>query len=1586
MNPESRRLAVDANEEIAALAAALHRDRQRLAELTGGQTEAVVDRSGTASLHQRALDKSPFDESGTQSAVLFDANPLPMWVYDLETLAFLAVNEAAVEHYGYSREQFLTMSVADIRPDDDAAAFRKSLQDESAGMQHSGLWRHRNRQGAIINVEVTSHSLNFLGRRARLVLANDVTERNRSERALHQALIRLNEAQRIGQIGDWEWTFATKAFTWSPQVFAILGRDPRLGPPRDRTENAAMFDAPSAALMEEKIALAIKSGEPQECDLLARRPDGEQVHVHAVAVPEKDKGGCVFRMHGTIQDISAQTRLTAAIRESGRRYHSLFDNMLEGYACCQTLFDGDQLLDFTYVEVNRAFQTLTGLKDVVGKKVSDVIPGIRESQRDLFQIYGRVALTGEPKKFEVYLETLGKWLSITAYSNDREHFVAVFEDVSARRLVQQALQASEAEQRHIAQQLRAERSLLLTAQRIAKIGNWETDLATSAVTWSAETHRIFETDPDTFAVTHQKFLDLVHPEDRARVADAFTRSLAMHTPCMIQHRVLLPSARIKHVEERWQVGLDERGKATRVVGTCQDVTEHKWAGLLVRRSSGKGSVRQATRVLVELGILAIATMLIYALAARFDWYEAIAHRFLTTGQLDEAIVAAVFLSVALVVFAFRRLRESQSSLLGQQRVQDALILLHDDLDRQVEQRTDELAKANQALGAEITDRKNTQADLREANSQFRQLAEHIGKVIFLTNSDNSKVLYVNPAYEALWGRSCASLYADASSWSEAIHPDDRARILASDQESERAIGFDNEYRIVRADGSVRWVHALGFPVRNEVGEIYRIAATAEDITERKRAQLRIKRLNRVYALLSEINNLIVHVHDQDELFSAACKIAIEAGGFRMSFIGIIEPGTSKVTVAASAGKDEALLIAVKDALSSSDLAPSTMVMKAIREKKAMAANNSLKDPRLLLGDKYSKAGVRSLALLPLLVAGEAVGIFVLYASVPEFFHEEEMKLLSELAGNIAFAIDHIRKGEKLNYLAYYDALTGLSNRTLFLDRVAQSLRRSAIAGTKLSMVLLDLERFKQVNDKLGLSAGDALLVWVAERLTRALGDAALLARVGTDEFALVIPEEQREGDVARILEKTSRALREDPLSFDGTLIRVAASFGVAQYPEDGVDAQMLFKNAEIALKLAKSSSEPIAYFSSEMNARNTQRLELEEQLRTAIQAQQFVLHYQPKMDMISGALVGAEALIRWQHPRRGLLGPTEFIGLAEETGLIVPIGSWVIDAVCAQQAAWIAAGLVPVPIAVNVAAAQFEKDDLLQTVHTALTAHSLEARLLDLELTESAVMNNSAVAATTLKALRKIGVGLALDDFGTGFSSLAHLKRFPFNAVKIDRSFVIDITHNAEDAAIAVAIIAMAHSLKLKVVAEGIETQGQFNYLCARGCDQMQGNLFSAAVNSEAFESDLRSVRRMSLPEPAPADVRTLLLVDDEPHICAALARMLRPDGYRILTANSGLEGLDVLSVNAVQVIISDQRMPGMSGTEFLNTVRQLYPETLRIILSGYTDLAVVTEAVNRGAVFKFLTKPWDDEVLRETVRDAFRRYRPESDIARHMP
>ncbi|WP_395787284.1 EAL domain-containing protein [Aquimonas sp.] len=362
-------------------------------------------------------------------------------------------------------------------------------------------------------------------------------------------------------------------------------------------------------------------------------------------------------------------------------------------------------------------------------------------------------------------------------------------------------------------------------------------------------------------------------------------------------------------------------------------------------------------------------------------------------------------------------------------------------------------------------------------------------------------------------------------------------------------------------------------------------------------------------------------------------------------------------------------------------------------------------------------------------------------------------------------------------------------------------------------------------------------------------------------------------------------------------------------------------------------------------------------------------------------MVGAEALIRWQHPSRGLLGPAEFIELAEETALIIPIGSWMLQSVCCQQSAWIVAGLPVVPVAVNVSAVQFEKGDLLQVIRAALLDSGLPPRMLHIELTESAVMREPTAAAVTLHAIRALSVELSLDDFGTGYSSLAHLKRYPFSTVKIDRSFVTHITSNIEDAAIATAIIAMSHQLGLRVVAEGVETQGQFNYLSARCCDEMQGYLFSRAVAANDYEHLLRAGTRLPLPEGGDVSLSTLLVVDNKPDICTALTAVLSRDGYRILSAASAEQALDLLAVNSVQVILANQRMSAMTGTELLGKIASLYPAVVRILMSAHTELSVLTAAVNQGAVFKLIAKPWDEDQLRQQVREVFEHQRASSHL-----
>ena len=448
-----------------------------------------------------------------------------------------------------------------------------------------------------------------------------------------------------------------------------------------------------------------------------------------------------------------------------------------------------------------------------------------------------------------------------------------------------------------------------------------------------------------------------------------------------------------------------------------------------------------------------------------------------------------------------------------------------------------------------------------------------------------------------------------------------------------------------------------------------------------------------------------------------------------------------------------------------------------------------------------------------------------------------MKLLIELAGDIAFSMDHIEKEEKLNYLAYYDALTGLANRKLFLERVAQYMRSAVSGGHKLAVFLIDLERFKNINDSLGRQAGDALLRQVAEWLTRNAGDANLLARVGSDHFVAVLPEIRQEGDVMRRLEKTIKAFMEHPFRLDDAVFRIAVKVGVAIFPDDGTDADTLLQNAEAALKKAKASGDRYLFYTQRMTATVAGNLTLENQLRQALDKEEFVLHYQPKVNLVSGKLTGAEALIRWNDPRTGLVPPGRFIPILEETGLIYDVGRWALRKAIEDYLRWRAAGLPAVRIAVNVSPLQLRNRGFIAEIEQAIGIDAQAAAGLELEITESLIMEDVKHNIASLQAIRAMGVSIAIDDFGTGFSSLSYLAKLPVDTLKIDRSFVIDMTAAPEGLALVSTIISLAHSLKLKVVAEGVETEEQSRLLRMLNCDEMQGYLFSKPVPREIFET-----------------------------------------------------------------------------------------------------------------------------------------------------
>ena len=580
--------------------------------------------------------------------------------------------------------------------------------------------------------------------------------------------------------------------------------------------------------------------------------------------------------------------------------------------------------------------------------------------------------------------------------------------------------------------------------------------------------------------------------------------------------------------------------------------------------------------------------------------------------------------------------------------------------------------------------------------------------------------------------------------------------------------------------------------------------------------------------------------------------------------------------------------------------------------------------------------------------------------------------------NVMYDISAARQYQaELEYQAHYDAATGLAKRGLLAARAGAAIGRAGQQGGRVWLACVNLDRFKLVNETLGHQAGDMVLQLLGQRVQDLLGAGDTAARVGGDELMLLFADGMDEQAVVDKVQRIKEAIAA-PLPVNGYDYFLSSSVGIAAYPADGGDAETLMKNAHVAMRRAKEArSNHLEFFTAAMNEDADERLRLERDLRHALERDELLLHFQPQVDARTRRIVGMEALLRWRHPELGMVAPDRFIRIAEETGLIVPIGAWVMRTACAHARQW--QNLVPgqLRVAVNLAASQLYHDDLVGLVGRTLAETGLDADCLDIELTEGQVMADVEHALEVMQRLKAMGVKLSLDDFGTGYSSLAYLKRFPIDLLKIDKSFVRNLTTDADDAVIARSIITLGQSLQLQVIAEGVETEEQFAYLRRHRCDQIQGYFFSRPLPAEDFERLLTGQHAALHAGDETTDDAgsqpTLLIVDDEENVAASLHRLLRRDGYRILRAKSGPEGLALLAMNQVQVVLSDERMPGMNGTEFLARVKAIYPDTIRIMLSGYTAVDAIIAATNSGAVFRFHAKPWDDNALRGSIAEAFR-------------
>ena len=586
---------------------------------------------------------------------------------------------------------------------------------------------------------------------------------------------------------------------------------------------------------------------------------------------------------------------------------------------------------------------------------------------------------------------------------------------------------------------------------------------------------------------------------------------------------------------------------------------------------------------------------------------------------------------------------------------------------------------------------------------------------------------------------------------------------------------------------------------------------------------RVARLSRIRDVLSAVNGAIVRLRDRDELFQEVCRIAVEAGGFMNVFIVEIDFENGKFAVPAFLGQSDrvrterAILVRLAD----------TERPPGIMESPVRSLRPSVKNDLPPKG-RRGHEGVRSTAGFPLVVDGRGIGTMIFETSEPEYFDDEEIQLLTGLANNLSFALDLLDKQRRVDYLSYYDALTQLPNRTLFYNRLDQDLAAARKAGKMLALVLLDVSRFSVLNNTLGEHVGDEVLRCIADRLRESAAESRI-ARVAGDRFALCFPMLDDLRPVAEVVTEDGIQFFDAPVTLPDRELHVMMRAGCAVFPNDGQDAEALFQNAEAALLSAKSSGTTYRFYAPELNARLAKQLDLEARLQRAIESKQFVLYYQPKIELRSRRVIGFEALIRWDDPERGLVSPGDFIPLLERTGMIITVGRWALGEAARQFEDWRKAGLNPPRIAVNLSALQLLQERLVDDVRGAVESFSAGCGL-DLEVTESMLMENFDASIAKLNAIRELGVDLSLDDFGTGYSSLAYLHQLPLNALKIDRSFIVGMTEDAGKTSIVSTIISLAQALKLKVIAEGVESEEQLRLLQLLRCDQIQGYLISKPV------------------------------------------------------------------------------------------------------------------------------------------------------------
>ncbi|MBU2642250.1 MAG: EAL domain-containing protein [Gammaproteobacteria bacterium] len=696
----------------------------------------------------------------------------------------------------------------------------------------------------------------------------------------------------------------------------------------------------------------------------------------------------------------------------------------------------------------------------------------------------------------------------------------------------------------------------------------------------------------------------------------------------------------------------------------------------------------------------------------------------------------------------------------------------------------------------VIDRKAARGALQSSEERFRAMSDASPLGIFVSDAEGECV-YTNAAYHTISGLTLEQTLG--TNWSTAIHPEDRERVLAEWRNAAHGQApFQTEFRFLQEDESIVWTR-VNSAAMLDGKKWFGLVQTVEDITGRKSAEFVLKTAEE--SLFEEKERAQVTLNS---IGDAVMTTDIQG---RVTYLNLVAETMTGWSCKDALGRPITEVFHVLDG--TTRLAAANPMLRAMADDESVGLGT---DSVLVRRDGFESAIEDSAAPIHNR-DGKVVGAVIVFHDVSE---------------SRAMALE-------MAHLAQHDFLTSLPNRLLLTERFAHAIKMAQRNRKQVGLMFIDLDNFKHINDSLGHAVGDQLLQSVANRLVECVRTTDTVCRQGGDEFVILLAEISQPQDAAQVAASLQAAL-DIPHLVDGNELHISLSVGISIFPDDGTRVDALMQNADTAMYHAKASGRNnFQFFKAEMNTRAVHRQMIECSLRRALKQNEFMLHYQPKIDLATGAMTGAEALIRWQDPDLGITYPAQFIPIAEENGLIVPIGRWVLREACRQVQAWLDSGLPAVPVAVNISAVEFRHDSFLKWLALILKETGLAPHYLQLELTESILMHDAESSASVLEALKIMGVKLAIDDFGTGYSSLSYLKRFPIDTLKIDQSFVRDIVTDADDATIVAAVIGMGKNLKQRVIAEGVETHEQLAFLQARHCDEGQGFHFSHPVSAERF-------------------------------------------------------------------------------------------------------------------------------------------------------